>query len=162
MKAYYEILKTNIHSFVLSAHPEIQNLRKYIAYLSTDLSPKEYQGVILKFFPEISSQPENVESDKKHRNYFISFNELCKGSEAVNHELYQSIFSSQLSEVNLDSPSKRNIVSSYFKSKINSEFEISSLSDDPFVSALKKFISQQASHEERHFKNVSVKRRLFF
>ncbi len=157
LESYFEEVATDyIERFIASAPLETQALRRSLVLLSTTLDAAIFKQVFETFYPKAEVSDKCFEQNKLFRNYFLTFNELCLGQTDINHVFYSNIFNPKLSTRQPDSPTKRHVISAFFRKQVRLMLE-SDLVASPFVDALNAFVKEL----KPQVASSSVRRALF-
>jgi hypothetical protein len=162
---FEEHICDNFMQFIKVAPDSLKQLRRLIVAYAPILLCDSFEQFINRYYPVVPAADASSQQNLFFRQLLITFNRLCNNIIDIDHPLYAAIFDPRFSSTKSSSPSKKNLVTSFFKTKINEHFQFSE--DDEFISqALAWLKSNQARYNQQPpvlgKKDSAARKQLFF
>lgn len=159
LQEYFEnTIKDSFKKFIDIAPQKPLNLRPLHAYLirtSLIVASALYEKFLEHYYPPVKPEHKAYQQNVYLRELLKSFNKLCKGEIDINHPFYAQIFDLRLTSKNIDSPTKRHIVSSFFKKKVMDLIRDQMDEEDECLIAAKDWLRQKEREETTEVETVT-------
>ncbi len=166
MQTYFdEQIRDNFTQFVNVAPQPLQPLRQLIIAYAPIVVCDSFEKFINQFYPAVPDSDESSQQNQFFRQLLSSFNRLCNNNIDIDHPLYTTIFDPRFSPTKQSSPTKRNLVTCFFKNRIKEHFHFSE--NDQFVSQALAWLKESGAQFNQSppismDKDCSAKRQLSF
>lgn len=132
LQSYFDDqILANFQAFINTAPDALKALRQLIVAYAPHMPCDSFQLFIKQFYLEVEPTNITFKQNVFFRGLLISFNQLCNKQVDVDHPLYQTVFDPKISPTKSSSPTKQNLVASFFIKKIADHFAFPG--NDPFV-----------------------------
>lgn len=166
LQEYFDnYVSDGLRQFITVAPENLKPLRAYIITCASAMSPDIFQIFLNQFYPAVLPSSTTFEQNTYFKELLLNCNRLCKDKIDINHPLYNAIFDKRLSPSKMDSPTKKDLVASFFKRALDNLATPHMDLTNSFVHAARNWQAQDIASPATgpgSSPQEGVRRRLFF